>query len=594
MGVQELIDAFRDDPAGPDEEEMLAELITGLVGFIADDASVVAGILQVDPVDAVAGSVRPAYVYGDGTFKYDSADTTTAHDGITTLVLIGGKRYKLLGDIKVKAVEAVGFSVEPTPSAYGQAWIDITGIVGDANDIIVHTSRGWVEVDPDYGPPIFVKTAYGDYPAASYVHWEGDDGWVAGVGAGAYQDNTIPLSSIIALGLGPVRVSNQTTYAPPGSRQTGATPAMALGGTAANINDDDDDTTAATSALGDLSSAAFADRIVARLTLAATTDLICIEVRGVLGSAASGASAMGLWYKSGGVWSQAGSGFTLSTSAQNIQRTGTFDDVTDVALVTEAKNWSTETHTLAGLNAYDATVTGSVADAYIIASGAFGTWAGHEGKVAICEVADSYTIYTPAAGNKVYDIALGIDVRWDGTAWNPASGALIDSVFVKTLGNSSVTGPAGNDAVPNYSNSTAPTAANRHCRDDVGLTIDVPAGATRIEFEYKALLAFDGNGTQSAGGDGFKSMLLRDSGSGLETDAVDWQLGPVPKDLIDGFISLAVTAGFRGHYTQTFVVENPSPGTQTYYVAFVSYAPSLNNGRDCVSINDRTFTARVY
>jgi len=519
MGVQELIDAFRDNPVGPDDELTLAELIGGLVGFIPDGTSVVGSVLQIDPVDAVAGSVRQAYVYGDGVFKYDAADGSTAHDGITTLVLIGGKRYKLLGDIRVKAVEAVGFSVEPTPSAYGQAWIDITGIVGAANSIIVHTSRGWVEVDPDYGPPIFVKATYGDYPANSYVHWEGGGGWVSGIGSGAYQDDTIPLSAIQGCAASlMVRVVNQTTYAPPGSRKTGATPTMPLGGTASNINDNDDTTTGVTSALGDLSGATVASRIIGRLALAAATDLISIEARGVLGSAVSTANAMGLYYSTdnGANWTQAGSGFTLSATAQNIQRNGSFAGVTDIALVTEAKNWSTATNTLAGLNAYDATVTGSVGDNYIIASPAIGIFAGHEGKVARCQVADTYTIYTPLGGDVVHDINLGYKVEWNEAAgaWQSSTGSIFKFKKQRTASTGSATAVASSPSSGyTFSDTTAPKTSHDRLEDAGAGTFSHRAlsATNELVIDYQVKLVAPDAGLIAFG-------LLVDS----LTDAVDW------------------------------------------------------------------------
>lgn len=208
--VQNLIDAFRSNSDGPETELILPELVDG--GFvIPDDVSVVADVIQIDPADSITGAVRGFYLFGDGVFKFDATDETTAHDGITCLVLIGGRRYKLLGDIRIKAVEAVGIDAEPTPTEFGQAWIDLTGVVGDSNQIIIWTSRGWVPQDPDYGPPIYVKTATDGYLAKSYIHWDEGDGWVAGVGSGAYQTSSIPLSAEIW----DHRVQNQTTNTQP-------------------------------------------------------------------------------------------------------------------------------------------------------------------------------------------------------------------------------------------------------------------------------------------------------------------------------------------------------------------------------------------
>ena len=64
----------------------------------------------------------------------------------------------------------------------------------------------------------------------------------------------------------------------------------------------------------------------------------------------------------------------------------------------------------------------SVGEAYIIGPSPTGDWVGHASKVAICEVAGTFAIYTPAAGMRAYDISLGTDYQWNGTLWLQASG----------------------------------------------------------------------------------------------------------------------------------------------------------------------------
>lgn len=487
MGVAELVDAFDTDPDGPDEAMLRAELVDG--GFvIPSDTSVATGVLQVDPVDAVTGAIRKFYLFGDGVFAYDAADNSTAHDGVTCLVLIGGYRYKVLGDIRVKAVEAVGIDAEPTPSEYGQAWIDLTGVVGSSNQIIIHTSRGWVAIDPDYGPPIYVKTATDGYPAKSYVHWDDDDGWVSGVGSVAVLDASVPLSALAAWGLGPVRVSNQTTYAPPGSRQTGATPTMPIGGAQNNINDNSDSTFATTNAIGNKSGATVADRIVARLALASATDLIAIEVRSIDGTTTSTSNAMGLYYSTdnGSTWTQAGAGFTLATTAQNVMRTGSFPGVTDIAVVTEAKNWSSNTHSLYGLNAFSAEIVASVGSAFIIAATAIGVLAGNEGKVAICEAENTLTIYTPQTGNVVFDINLNLPLRYNGSAWESAGGSLVGFNIIVTNDTLNSSGASG--LAYTYSDGSPPSKSNGYRQDDAGITATPKkANATqRFRYQFRA------------------------------------------------------------------------------------------------------------
>lgn len=218
MGVAELTAAF-DAEGGTDPDELREELVKSIISPIPSDTSVIGGVLQVDPVDSETGAIRQGYAYADGIFLLDATDTETAHDGITCIVLIGGYRYKVQGEIRIKAVEQVGIDEEPelTDSDYRKSYIDLTGVIGDANSIQTWTSRGWRQTDPDYGPPIYVKAATEGYPAKSYVHWDEGDGWVRGVGQGSILDETVPLSALIWDG----RVENQTTDEPPATWSKG-------------------------------------------------------------------------------------------------------------------------------------------------------------------------------------------------------------------------------------------------------------------------------------------------------------------------------------------------------------------------------------
>ncbi|MGY4288901.1 hypothetical protein ACVWXO_008121 [Bradyrhizobium sp. LM2.7] len=62
-------------------------------------------------------------------------------------------------------------------------------------------------------------------------------------------------------------------------------------------------------------------------------------------------------------------------------------------------------------------VSPSVGTAYIIGPSATGAWAGLDGKIAICEIAGSFVIYTATAGWLAYDKAQGVDYRFNGTSW---------------------------------------------------------------------------------------------------------------------------------------------------------------------------------
>jgi len=65
----------------------------------------------------------------------------------------------------------------------------------------------------------------------------------------------------------------------------------------------------------------------------------------------------------------------------------------------------------------------TVGVAYIIGPSATGGWAGLDGKIAICEVAGSFVVYTPTNGWAAYDKARNTEFRFNGSAWISSAGA---------------------------------------------------------------------------------------------------------------------------------------------------------------------------
>lgn len=371
-------------------------------------------------------------------FWLDEADATTGHDGVTCIVTAAtGGRYKATGiDLLITHVKSKTLVTPPDPDdvdeearpVNGDSYlipVAATGAWANKTNWIatwVEARREWFLITPKPGWFVWLAGATQDI---AYHYDSVQAAWITGLGGGLQAASSVPLSAIIGTKASLIlKVENDTAYAPPGSRKTGATPAMPKGGTATAINDNDDATSAVTGALGNLSGASVADRIVARLTLAAATNLIAIEARGVLGSVASSADAMGLYWSAnnGAAWTQAGAGFTLGVGAANVMRTGAFAGVTDIALVTEAKNWAAATNTLGGLNAFDATVTAAVGDAWIIAPNPIGIFAGKTNQVAICETVNTLTMYQPSAGDFVFSKAVGRNLQFRDGAWLSATG----------------------------------------------------------------------------------------------------------------------------------------------------------------------------
>lgn len=146
-------------------------------------------------------------------------------------------------------------------------------------------------------------------------------------------------------------------------------------------------------------------------------------------------------------------------------------------------------------------VSATVGVAYIIGPSPTGAiWAGNAGKVAICEVTNSFTVYTPSAGDEVYDKALGVKIRRTASAWESAFGAwrTRQSQFTATGSTSSISGSsiAPSDTVP-------PTQSNGSVKDTVIITAAAPTGS-KLRFIYFANVSVNGSGE-------FQVALFRDT-----------------------------------------------------------------------------------
>lgn len=154
--------------------------------------------------------------------------------------------------------------------------------------------------------------------------------------------------------------------------------------------------------------------------------------------------------------------------------------------------------------------------AYIIGSSPTGAWAGNAGKIAIREVTgtgSTYIIYTPKTGQEVYDKALGIKVRWTGTAWESAAGSIVGSRTVMTDGTTNTTFVAGSDCA--FDLSLVPTTSSRRRTDDRTITYAAKTVGNVLEIEWSGWVVAVGTDTVAI-------ALYRDS----ESNALEWF--PVP------------------------------------------------------------------
>ena len=288
MTTLAVIDALPADSSA--DKNALRELITRDMVFVLapdDDPT------TINTSDADRGTIVPLIAWDGQFFWLDGDDETTAHDGVTCIVTLNSKRYKISGTIEPDAVASRSIDVPPSTPDYGDAYLVPAGSSGDwsthEDDIAVWTSRGWQYTSPRVRGPIYVADE------DAYVRWTGTE-WASGLGSLLHSSDSIPLSSIIAPAASfVIRVENATTTAPPGSASVGV--------------------------------------------------------------------------------------------------------------------------------------------AYIVGPSATGAWLGYDGNIAICEAANTFTLYAPQTGDKVFNKSLGYEVLFNGTSWVSAGGQIVG------IGSASYAGP---------------------------------------------------------------------------------------------------------------------------------------------------------
>lgn len=162
-------------------------------------------------------------------FIHDPADTTSVHDGVSTLVSQDGKRY--IAEFSPGAFTNVK-SVENSPPAgavVGDKHIVGVAPTGDfaanANDLTVLTSRGWSFVSPVIGQVVY------DRNAAGQKHWSEAGAWTVGIGADSVVDASItPRKLKWPFG---ARVESETATPPGGTPAAGTLYLVAASATGA-------------------------------------------------------------------------------------------------------------------------------------------------------------------------------------------------------------------------------------------------------------------------------------------------------------------------------------------------------------------------
>lgn len=167
-----------------------------------------------DPVAPDTGSIALGLAWAGRVFWLDPDDSTTAHDGTTTLVTAGGERYKVTETaILVRSVLDKDLSEPPEEPDYGDSYIVATAATGDwathDDEIMVWTARGWVPIAPRAGDLIYVEDEEKHYKFTA------GGAWVAALDPAAQS----VLASMINGGRTHWVIEDRTTNTPPSAAQ---------------------------------------------------------------------------------------------------------------------------------------------------------------------------------------------------------------------------------------------------------------------------------------------------------------------------------------------------------------------------------------
>ncbi len=151
-------------------------------------------------------------IYAGRVFYYDATDTTSAHDGLATLVSAEGRRYKTETVTNFRnTVLDKDTATPPTAPSLGDSYLIPAAPTGvwatKTKNIAVYTLRGWVFVAPFVGMQVYVQDE------DAYYRYTNAATWVAGLGSASLSGASLFRSALqIPFNLS---VENDTTNAPP-------------------------------------------------------------------------------------------------------------------------------------------------------------------------------------------------------------------------------------------------------------------------------------------------------------------------------------------------------------------------------------------
>lgn len=236
MSIHEAVSAY---PVGSNASKALQRaMATRRFAYCLDLAEDAQTLTVVDPADGTL----PLYLIQDSIlFRYDSTDTTTAHDGVVCLVTADNKRYKVSSVAFPYSVLNVTTAAQPVSPTLGDMYLVATAATGTDwagkdGQIAVYTARGWAFIVAPIGRLLYAENT------GSFWHKNAGGTWTLGFGPQALGAGSV-LPSNMSGGGGKVRwfIENQTTNTPPGSPAdlseyiVGPSPTDAWSGKAAQI-----------------------------------------------------------------------------------------------------------------------------------------------------------------------------------------------------------------------------------------------------------------------------------------------------------------------------------------------------------------------
>jgi hypothetical protein len=219
----------------------------------------------------------------------------------------------------------------------------------------------------------------------------------------------------------------------------------------------------------------------------------------------------------------------------------------------------------------------AIGDAYIIGPSPTGAWAGNTGKVAVCEAASTWTIYSNVVGESVYDTASGFRVTWTGTAWKSEQGAVVEAGSVLTT-TPTINAETGTTTyVP--SDSTGPTTSMRRTVDSLAtFTITSRRSGQRIRFHYLLnSILYATSSADSGSSTNPYIAIYRDS----DANALDW-------------VAFAQATNEQFGVRAMLEITTDDAASHTYTIALISNRNSANNRCILNALHRRRFSYEMF